>query len=79
MREEQRATHGPQMFEAPEIRLMLDALEGKEVTCNRNCGDTDKSAKIRLEKNPGMSKGPMVRVAASVSLSVAHGSHESFA
>jgi integrase len=54
MREEQRAKHGPQMFEAPEIRLMLDALEGKEVTCNRDCEKSGKAAKIRLEKNPGM-------------------------
>jgi integrase len=31
-REAHRAQHGPNMFEAADIRLMLDALNGKEVT-----------------------------------------------
>jgi integrase len=45
-REAHRAKHGDQMFEAAEIRLMLDALKGNEVTIG-----TDK---VKLNPNPGL-------------------------
>lgn len=37
-RESYRLEYGDRMFEAPEIRLMLDALAGKEVTVGSDEG-----------------------------------------
>jgi integrase len=51
-REKKRALHGPQMFEAHEIRLMLDALEGKTVALNRTDNKTGKPVTVDHKANP---------------------------
>lgn len=53
-REAHRAEHGDRMFEATEIRLMLDALDAKEITLNQIDEETGEPVKITLRRNPGL-------------------------
>jgi integrase len=52
-REEQRAKHGDQMFEAAEIRLMLAALDGKEVIVGAD-EKTGEPIKVAQKHNLGL-------------------------
>jgi integrase len=52
-REAHRAEHGPQMFEAAAIRLMLDVLEGKQVTIGTN-EETGELVKVTLNRMGGL-------------------------
>jgi len=51
-REEHRTQYGDRMFEAADIRLMLDALDGKAVALESVDKKTDEPARVKLKPNP---------------------------
>lgn len=53
-RETHRAKHGNRMFEADELRLILDALSGKEVSIVRNSNETEEPTTVKLSCNPAL-------------------------
>ena len=62
-RKDHRAKHGDRMFKAQELRLILTALEGKEVTTSLIDEKTGKPVKVTLPHNPGLRA--MVLIAAN--------------
>jgi integrase len=49
-----RHESGPRMFEAAEIRKILDALDGKEIELDQTNPETGKPIKVKLKTDPGL-------------------------
>lgn len=53
-REAQRNEHGDRMFEAAEIRQILDLLDGNEVVLSRIDDETGEPVKVKEKRNPAL-------------------------